>query len=333
MTHKVLNTFYIVPDWFRSLNISNENLLQLLEEVGWINALTINENVYPDLVKIFYSNMDTFAEKENRVITNVGGVLIEFDDTELNSILQTPEDGLKIYSAWKIPTIDNFVHVDVVINICRRIDLSDKVCTIHFHAQCLCLQSRILYRIIQNIILPRSGHLDDVTHMDVFFIDSILRHRPVSFRYTIIRTMLSIPNLISRALPYGNFITQILKYFRVPINEPSCKLCRSIRDKVVYALGFEWRNRAWVKYIEAKYTMFAPSNDRPLNSVAPADQLHDFSLHFRGQRRREDPPTCEPDHDTSASVVPPADPYDSTEVILQQLMDKVRTLSVQQTSF
>ncbi|GAY54995.1 hypothetical protein CUMW_161010, partial [Citrus unshiu] len=222
MTHKVLDTFYIVPDCLRSLSISNGNLLQLLEEVSWINALTINENVYPDLVKVFYSNMDTSAEKENRVITNVRGVLIEFDDTELNSILGTSEDGLEIYSARKVPTIDNFVHVDAVRNICRLIDLSD-----------------------ENIVLPRSGHLDDVTHMDVALIDSILRHR-------------------------------------VPINEPSCKPCRSIGDEAVYALGFEWRNGAWVKYTEVKYTMLAPSDYRPLNFVVPTDQLPDFSLPFRG---------------------------------------------------
>ena len=94
--------------------------------------------------------------------------------------------------------------------------------------------------------------------------------------------MLSIPNLISRALPYGNFITHILKYFRVPINEPSYKPCRSIGDKVVYALSFERRNGAWVKYTEVKYTMLAPSDYRPLNFVVPTDQLPDFSLPFRG---------------------------------------------------
>ena len=195
------------------------------------------------------------------------------------------------------------------------------------------MPSRILHRIIQNIVLPRSGHLDDITHMDVALINSILRHRLVSLGYIIICTMLSIPNLISRALPYENFITQILKYFRVPINKLSCKPYRSIGDEVVYALGFEWRNGAWVKYIDAKYTMFAPSDDRPLNSVVPADQLPDFSLPFLGQRRRQDPPTCEPDHDASASAIPPADPHDSDEVTLQQLMDEVRTHFVQQTSF
>ena len=162
--------------------------------------------MYPDMVKVFYSNLDTLAEKENRVITNVGGVLIDFDVSELNSILGTSYPGLEIFSSRHTPDIDHFVHVDAVRNTCRRISLSDEVCNIHFRTQCLCLQSRILLCLIQTIILPKSGHLDEVSHMDVALIDSILRHRPVNFGYTIIDTMLSIPNLITHSLLYSHFI-------------------------------------------------------------------------------------------------------------------------------
>ena len=69
----------------------------MLEDVGWLNAIVFEENVYPDLVKVFYSNMDCSAEKENRVITTVGGVSIEFDDSDLNSILGTYDGGLQIF--------------------------------------------------------------------------------------------------------------------------------------------------------------------------------------------------------------------------------------------
>ena len=105
------------------------------------------------------------------------------------------------------PDIGHFVHVDVVRNICRRIDLSNEVCNIHFRIQCLCLQFRILLHFMQTIVLPRSGNLDEVFHMDVALLDSILRHRPVYLGYTIIRIMLSIANLITRSLLYGHFIT------------------------------------------------------------------------------------------------------------------------------
>ena len=142
----------------------------------------------------------------------------------------------------KSPDIDDCVHIDAVKNICRRIDLSDDDCTIHFRTQCLCLQTRILLRFIQSIVLPRPGYLDEVSYMDITLIDCILRHRPVDLGYTIVRNMLSIPKLITRSLPYGHFITRILKYFSVAIQEPSCRPSKSIRDEAISSSGFEWSN-------------------------------------------------------------------------------------------
>ncbi|KAH9763962.1 Integrase catalytic domain-containing protein [Citrus sinensis] len=313
--------------------ISHRTLFQLLGDVGCIDALLIEENVYPDLVKVFYSNMDCSAEKENRVITKVGGVLIEFDDSDLNNILGSSDDGLNIFSLRKPPKIDDYVHVDAVRNICQRNDLSVEDCTIHFRTQCLCLQTRFLLRIIQSIVLPRSGHLDEVSHMDVAMIDCILRGRPVDLGYSIVRTMLSIPALITRSLPYGHFITRILKFFEVPILEPSCRPSKGIGDEVIVGLGFEWKDDTWVKYSDNKFTFLAPSDDRPLNVVIPADQLLIFSLSFRGQRRRRVSSMVASAPSASASASSPPRPPTSGDVTLQHLMDEVRTLSVRQTEF
>ena len=181
------------------------------------------ENLYPDLVKVFYSNIDVSEENKTWVITNIRGVTIDFDVSMLNSILRSSDFCLEIFSPRKSPKLDSYIHVDVVRNICLRNDLSVEDCTIHFHTQCLCLQTRILLRFIQSIALPKLGHLDEFSHMDVVLIDCILRRRPINLGYTIIWTMLIIPALISRPLPYGHFITQILKHFNVPIHEPSCR--------------------------------------------------------------------------------------------------------------
>ncbi|KAH9754083.1 hypothetical protein KPL71_015319 [Citrus sinensis] len=276
--------------------ISHRTLFQLLGDVGWIDALLIEENVYPDLVKVFYSNMDCSAEKQNRVITTVGGVLIEFDDSDLNNILGSSDDGLDIFSLRKPPEIDDYVHVDAVRNICRR-------------------------------------HLDEVSHMDVAMIDCILRGRPVDLGYSIVRTMLSIPALITRSLPYGHFITRILKFFEVPILEPSCRPSKGIGDEVIVGLVFEWKDGTWVKYNDNKFTFLAPSDDRPLNAVIPADQLPVFSLSFRGQRRRRVSSTVASAPSASASASSPPRPPTSGDVTLRQLMDEVRTLSMRQTEF
>ena len=101
--------------------------------------------------------------------------------------------------------------------------------------------------------------------------------------------MLCMPKLITRSLPYGHFITWILKYFSVPNCEPSCRPSESIGVKAVSSLGFEWQNGTWVKFTDNKFTFLAPSDDRPLNVVVSADQLLVFSLSFWGQRRRCDP--------------------------------------------
>ncbi|KAK9178223.1 hypothetical protein WN943_027413 [Citrus x changshan-huyou] len=236
--------------------------------------MTCEENVYPDLVKVFYSNMDCSAEKENRVITTVGGVSIEFDDSELNFVLGTSDDGLEIFSPRKRLDIDDYVHIDAVKNICHRIDLSDDDCTIHFRTQCLCLQTRILLLFIQSIVLPRSGHLDEVSHMDVALIDCILRHRPVDLGYTIVRNMLSIPKLITRSLPYGHFITRILKYFSVHIQEPSCRPSKSIGDEAVSSLGFECCNGTWTS-AHAASAPALPHPEPPTSEEVTLQQLMD----------------------------------------------------------
>ena len=98
----------------------------------------------------------------------------------LKSILESSDFGLEIFLLRKSLTLDSYVHVDVVRNISRRNDLYVEDCTINFRTQYLCLQTRILLHFIQSIVFPRSGHLDEVFHMDVALINCILKRRPVN---------------------------------------------------------------------------------------------------------------------------------------------------------
>ena len=79
--------------------------------------------------------------------------------------------------------------------------------------------------------------------------------------------------------------------------------------------------------------MIALSDDCPPNDVVSADQFPNFSLSFRGQCRRQDPLVSASNLDASASVVPPPEPHTYEEITLPQLIDEVRALYVQQTSF
>lgn len=206
--------------------ISNKNLVQLLEKVGWVNDVMFEENVYLNLVKAFYSNMDTFVETQYRIITHVGGVKIEFYVSVLNEILGTPDEGLEIYSVRK-PLI------------CRHIDLFFEVCTIHLHTQCLCVQSRVSLRILQIVVTPKLVYVNKIYHMDVALLDCILRGLLINIRYVITRHMLSILGMVNCSFHYDNFITRILNFFQVPIDEPNFNITNVIGDEIIYSLGFD----------------------------------------------------------------------------------------------
>lgn len=101
MSHQVTTFYYVELDAFDDLIISGSSIRSFLEAAGWANALTIEENVYPNLVRVFYSNMEISASRQNMIIINVGGVPIEFDIADLNRILGTLNKGLVIYTSSK----------------------------------------------------------------------------------------------------------------------------------------------------------------------------------------------------------------------------------------
>lgn len=102
--------------------------------------MSIEENVYPNLVKVFYSNTELSATRLDRIVTNIGGIPIQFDIKDLNLILRTENMGLKLCTLRKKLICNHFLHVNEVRNICRRRDLFDDVCTLFFPSQLLPLQ-------------------------------------------------------------------------------------------------------------------------------------------------------------------------------------------------
>ncbi|KAH9658168.1 hypothetical protein KPL70_023385 [Citrus sinensis] len=147
-------------------------LPQMLRQ--WDEALGIEKQVYENLVKVFYCNMEISVNRKDRVVTHVGGVRIEFDIFELDRILGISCEGLNLYTARKELHFDHFSHIEGVRNICRLYDLSDEVCSLSFRSQLLPFQVRILHNILQHMITPRHGHADEVTRLDVGLLDSLI---------------------------------------------------------------------------------------------------------------------------------------------------------------
>lgn len=76
----------------------------------WESTIDFNDRVYPNLVYVFYSNMEIPPTRLYRIVTHARGVPIEFDVDHLNNFLGILNVGYKIYTSRKAFLFANFVH-------------------------------------------------------------------------------------------------------------------------------------------------------------------------------------------------------------------------------
>ena len=79
--------------------------------------MSIDENVYENLVWVFYSDMDLSTTRQIKIITFVGGVRIEFDEVDLCNILGIQYGGLDFCTTRKELDFSDFLHVDGVCSV------------------------------------------------------------------------------------------------------------------------------------------------------------------------------------------------------------------------
>ena len=88
--------------------------------------------------------------------------------------------------------------------------------------------SRILQHMISYIFIPKRGHQDDVSFLEAFLVDNILTERKINMGYIIFFHMKVCSLSKDLVLPYGVFITKIVKYFNVNLrNETDDKKLKS----------------------------------------------------------------------------------------------------------
>lgn len=81
---KTVTSFYFADiNDFANITVCGSTIRDIL--VQWEGALSVEERVCENLVWMFYSNMELFAIRKDRVVTHVSGVQIEFDAFELRS--------------------------------------------------------------------------------------------------------------------------------------------------------------------------------------------------------------------------------------------------------
>ena len=165
MGRQVLDPFYVDIEDFKELVVCSRSVRNMLRP--WESSIDFDDKVFPNLIRVFYSNMELSETRLDKIVTHVGGVPSEFDVELLNNILGISNDGHMIYTSREALSFSSFAHHLSVRNIFCRRDLINDICNSPFRSQLLPFQVRILHIILQHIITPRKGHSDEVTRLDV----------------------------------------------------------------------------------------------------------------------------------------------------------------------
>ncbi|KAL2487163.1 Uncharacterized protein Adt_31919 [Abeliophyllum distichum] len=135
----------------------------------WVSILTVDDKVYPSIVKDLYKNM-SFSPGSG-ISCLLRNKRIRITQDLIQSILHLEESGVRLYTTKTTPHTEEYNPIEACCHVTNK----------HFEAAIrlstnqLTLPCRVLHNIIAHIIVPRKSYLDEVNHYDVFLLDSILR--------------------------------------------------------------------------------------------------------------------------------------------------------------
>ncbi|KAI5681098.1 hypothetical protein M9H77_02325 [Catharanthus roseus] len=169
-------------------------ILALFYDFGWGSLLIVNESFYPMILYEFYANLQRGKTQSggNVITSRVNGKNIVFDDKLLNSILETPEDGMCFYIKNK-----------------------------KFFDPNLYSEKRILNHIISNIVIPNVGHKSSITNMHSFVMLAMHEYIKMNFGYIATEHMLATQSSSTKCFPYGYFLTKVFQHFKITFFGPN----------------------------------------------------------------------------------------------------------------
>ena len=185
-------------------------ILELFEHQNWVEFVFLREPYYPELVKEFNKNLRIDGQG---FVTFVKKIKITFNHQVLDRLLRTHLNGKCVFEKKGWPQVEGFDQLECI----ERLSGRRLVGPIKLKAKDLNLTAKLIHHIIGYIILPRSGHRDEISAFDHFLIDSIMLKRRLSLGFIIGNFMMVAKEKKRAALPYGAVITRLLRAHRVPL--------------------------------------------------------------------------------------------------------------------
>ncbi|KAB1202573.1 hypothetical protein CJ030_MR8G016247 [Morella rubra] len=181
------------------------------------------------------------------VKSTVGGREIILNEVILGDILGIPHVGIRAYEFKTWPVCKGFDYGEALVYLLGNGVAEDVPRKIH--ANQLSIRSRLLHLICTHNLIPRGGHREEVTFMDVFVIERLLKEKKFNLPYIMLKHMEAACET-KKNLPYGLLFTKIFRYFGVALSSrerDTLTKCEHFDATVLTRMGYRRTSRnTWV---------------------------------------------------------------------------------------
>ena len=216
-SRKIVNTPKLVSfTWMKQQNLTM--VRSLLKEQRLKRFLEMTGNIYPDLVKVFYRNLQFNGDI---LISHVKGVDIEITNDVWTAINGLKYSGLRI-NKGNLGVIKEFNKMQFYKN-CLKNPLSK---VIIFSIGGLKLDERLIAFIVFWIVTPKGSNHSTLSEEDLLLIYCIMNKVKLNWIHIFKDHMQKVTRLSDFHYPYAILISKILHYFEVDIEEELAEIVK-----------------------------------------------------------------------------------------------------------
>ncbi|KAF7842444.1 Retrovirus-related Pol polyprotein from transposon RE1 [Senna tora] len=175
---------------------------------GWEPFLSLKETVYPQLIREFYSNL-RFDPGTLESTILIRGRRAMLNKDFLSEVLRIPNHGLCLDLAGDIT--ETYFKGEYIKELMGK---ESSVC----HASMLIADSRILFHIIDQVVMPKLNKANDPNNAELFIMWCLSRYLRVNLPHIILSHMKHICQS-SHELAYGMVITRIAKFIKADLSQ------------------------------------------------------------------------------------------------------------------
>jgi len=199
-----------------------DNVRRLLKDQSLRKFLEMKGNIYPDLIRVFYTNLKF---EGNNLVSHVKGVDMEITYDVWIAVAGLKYAGLRI-NKGNLGVVEDFNKVQYYKSCLKNQNAQVRTCSVGG----LKLDERLLALIVTWILTSRGSIHSVLTEEDLVYIYCIMKKIRINWIHIIKEHMQKAMRLSDYHYPYVVLISKFLLYFEVNMEDESFELVTSTQE-------------------------------------------------------------------------------------------------------